>query len=358
MYGTTKGPTALTPAAVERLGSWLAEQSSHFRGPITSTALISGGRSNITTELVDASGARFVLRRPPDGAHLDNAHDMLREARTISAVTRAGVAAPEVIAQSDATSVIGVPFFVMRFVEGSVLATPEAARAAGIAGDPARAEALARSLVSTLVAIHTVEIDAVGLTDMRRRSTYVARQLRRFTGSLSRLDASPARDRLLALGDLLSGAAPAERSVRLVHGDYKLGNVIVHAPAEDGAGSPTVAAVLDWELASTGDPAADVGWLVASWAQPGDGPWLVPPATIEGGFGSRDDIAEHYVQASGQDLPDLDFYVAFAYWRWSAINLGTRQRFVDGGGSGGAIDLPALDAQVDWQLDRVAELLH
>jgi aminoglycoside phosphotransferase (APT) family kinase protein len=344
----------LEPATIDRLGTWLSEQSPQlprFQGPIVSTSLISGGRSNLTSELVDSAGQRFILRRPPGGGHQGNAHDMLREARTIAAVSKAGVAAPEVIAQTDDSSVIGVPFFVMSFVDGHVLATADAARTLGIAWHPSRARRVAQSLAGALAAIHALDIDAAGLSDMRRRGSYVERQLRRFTGSVSRLPASEERDRQVKLGETLSAAAPAEQSVGLLHGDYKLGNVIVRA---DGS----VAAVLDWELASTGDPAADVGWLVASWAQPGDGRWLVPPATVAGGFPSRDEIAGMYAEAAGlpgSSVQHLDFYVAFAYWRWSAINLGTRQRNRDGTGSGSPIDLDALNDQIHWQLDRVAD---
>lgn len=345
-------PTAglLLSPHVEPLGALLAEQSVQFCAPIVHVELIQGGRSNLTFLVVDSEGANFVLRRPPAGAHPGNAHDVLREARIMSCLWQAGLPLPQVIAQSQDPAVIGVPFFVMRFIDGWVLSRPEDGAALGIQHDRGRGEHIARSLVTTLAEIHDVDLDAVGLTDMRRRGSYVERQLRRFSGSVERLPESGARDRLLRMRNDLASAVPDEGDVRMLHGDFKLGNIIV-SDAGDAV------AVLDWELASTGDPAADLGWLVASWAQPGDGRWLVPPATLGGGFPDRNEVAAIYEEVAGRDLGHLDYYVAFAYWRWSAINLGTRQRFLDGTGAGAHLDIDALDDQVSWQCDRATELL-
>jgi aminoglycoside phosphotransferase (APT) family kinase protein len=251
-----------------------------------------------------------------------------------------------VLATCEDTTVLGAPFYVMTYVAGTVLTRPEEAAELGLTADPERARLMATRVVETLRAVHAVDLDEVGLGDLRRRGSYVARQVKRLGASVDGLPDSPDKVRALALRERLVALAPDEQRVTLIHGDYKLGNLML---AADG----TVAAILDWELCSTGDPLADVGWLIASWAQPGDGPWLVPPATSSGGFPDRAALASWFPEA---DAGSRDFYVAFAYWRWSAINLGTRRR-AESGQSGAPIDLAALDAQVDWQLSRVAELL-
>ena len=320
----------------------VAERVPGLRPPLDIVP-IQGGRSNLTLLLRDAGGDRYVLRRPPLGAQPGTAHDVLREGRIVAALAGTGVPVAPVVGSDGTDDVVGAPFFVMRYVDAAVLSTPDDAHAAGIPGDR-----LATALAGTLAELHTVDLDAVGLGGLRRPGGYPARQLRRLSRGLDH-DARARFPMLEPVRDRLAAAVPPQAADRLVHGDYKLGNVMV-----DPGGA--VRAVLDWELTSVGDPLADVGWLVASWAEPGDGPWLVPPATLAGGFPGRAELAAAYAEAAGRDLADLDYYVALAYWRWSCINAGTRRRYL-AGTTPGELDLAALDAQVGWQLDRAYELL-
>jgi aminoglycoside phosphotransferase (APT) family kinase protein len=320
---------------------WLTERMSELTPPLRAVKL-PGGRSNLTFKLIDATGRSLVLRRPPLGAGAGTAHDVQREGRIMSNLGASGVPVPRVIGSTADVAVVGAPFFVMEFVDGEVMTDPNSLQA-----NAAALERVPQAMVETLHAISSVELESVGLDDMRREDSYVERQLR---GMLRRV--KPDLDRLPLLAsvhDALRAQAPAKTGSRMIHGDFKLGNVIV-------ADSGDVRAVLDWELASTGDPLADIGWLVASWAEPGDGPWLVPPATSGGAFCSRSELAQKCATVFSRDLHDLDYYVAFAFWRWSCINVGTRQRHVVGT-TPGKLDLAALDGQVSWQLERAADLL-
>jgi aminoglycoside phosphotransferase (APT) family kinase protein len=332
------------------LGDWLAATVDGFAGPVTDVRKLATGRSNLTYVLTGGDGTRYVLRRPPEGVGSSGrGHDVLREARVIDGLGPTGLPVPRVLATCHDAELIGAPFFVMDFVDGAVLTRPTDADSTGLTSDRSRAERATKALVGTLGDIHAVDLTAVGLDDLRRPGTYVERQLRRLGASVAGLPDSPGRDDLLALQEPLRAAAPPEQQVALLHGDYKLGNLMLD-PA-----SLSVAAVLDWELCSTGDPLADVGWLIASWAQPEDGRWLVPPATAAGGFPSRDDLAGWLADPT-RPARDLDYYVAFAFWRWSAINLGTRRRAMQGT-TGGEVDVDALDAQVAWQLSAAAQRL-
>jgi aminoglycoside phosphotransferase (APT) family kinase protein len=343
--GDADPQTASIPRSAE-LEPWLRDQVQGVRLPLDRIEMLASGRSNLTYVLTDAAGSRYVLRRPPHATPPGAGHDVLREARVVHGLEPTGLPLPRVLATCEDPAVIGAPFYVMTYVAGTVLTQPEDAAELGLTTDPERARVMATRVVESLRAVHAVDLDEVGLGGLRRRGSYVARQVKRLGASVEGLPDSLDKVRALALRERLLALAPEEQRVTLLHGDYKLGNLML---AADGS----IAAILDWELCSTGDPLADIGWLIASWAQPDDGPWLVPPATSSGGFPDRAALISRFPEGGSESL---DFYVAFAYWRWSAINLGTRRR-VESGQSGAPLDLAALDAQVDWQLGRVAELL-
>ena len=305
-------------------------------GPLT-VARIAGGHSNLTYRVTDTAGATWALRRPPTGMVLATAHDMGREWRFLSALadTPVPVAAP--VALCTDPDVIGAEFYVMGFVDGDVLGD----EASGHRLEPAARHAAGLDAVDVLAALHAVEPDAVGLADLRRPGSYLERQLRRWhrqvhastVPDLAVIDA--AHDRLAKRAARL----PASE-VRIAHGDFRLGNLAV---APDGR----VRAVFDWELASLGDPLADLGWIVASWARPGD----PVPATIAGpslveGYPERDELVVRYAQRSGRDVSDLDFYVAFARWRSACIGAGVYSRYV-GGVMGPGEHTDALAARLD-----------
>jgi aminoglycoside phosphotransferase (APT) family kinase protein len=219
-------------------------------------------------------------------------------------------------------AVNGAPFYVMEFVEGPVLRGLAEAEAF-----PEEADrwAIGERVADTLVAIHAVDPDAVGLGDLGRKQDYVARQLRRWQGQWekSKTRELPVVDRV---HERLSARIPEQGPATLVHGDYRLDNMILTDSGE-------VAAVLDWELCTLGDPLADVGQLVVYWADPAEeNPiGLGQPANLAPGFPTREELIARYAERSGRDLSDLDFYVALGYWKLAVIIEGVYRRYRDGG---------------------------
>lgn len=298
---------------------WLQARTA-LTPPVTFT-VIEGGRSNLTYTVTDAAGNRLILRRPPLHGVLESAHDMGREHRIITALAGTDVAVPGTIGYEPDPAVTGAPFYVMHHVEGAVLR--DAGTAADLLPEPLRRMA-SEAVVDTLVRLHRVDPDAVGLGDLARREAYIARQLKRWHGQLQQT-----RTRELPLLDevhaRLAADIPPQGPATIVHGDYRLDNLIL-APL-----TGEVAAVLDWELTTLGDPLADLGLLLVYWAEPGDRmiPLLDSP-TLLPGFASRTELAERYAARSGRDLTHLDFYVAFGYWKLACILEGVYSRYASG----------------------------
>jgi len=302
------------------VGAWFAANVPEARPPLT-FELIAGGRSNLTYLVRDAGSGRFVLRRPPLHGILPSAHDMGREHRIIAALHPTPVPVPRPLGLCQDETVTGAPFYVMEYVDGVVprdRATTEAAVPEALRG------AAARSLVEVLVTLHQVDLDAVGLGQLGRRDGYLERQLRRWgrQWEQSRTRDLPVVDQV---GARLAARIPPQGPATIVHGDYRLDNVIL-SPA-DGS----VRAVLDWELCPLGDPLADIGLLLVYWTEPGDPlePLRDPPTTLPG-FPSRATLAAAYVAASGRDLSDLDYYLAFGYWKLAVILEGVHARSAAG----------------------------
>jgi aminoglycoside phosphotransferase (APT) family kinase protein len=296
--------TSLTGIDPGSLQAWLAEHVGGVTPPL-SYQRIAGGRSNLTFTVTDAAGRRLVLRRPPLHSQLPTAHDMGREHRIQAALAPAPV--PEMLGHCADESVIGAEFYVMGYVDGLVVRSRH--DAAELTETARRAAAF--ELVDTLVALHRIEPDDVGLGDLSRRSGYIERQLARWSKQwqAQKTRELPAMEEAHAA---LAAQVPEQGGARLVHGDYRLDNVLLSPEGE-------IRAVLDWELATLGDPLADVGMLLVYWAQPDD--WVVPlgdAASLAPGFPSRDEPVARYRAGTGTDA-GLDFYVAFAYWRIAAI---------------------------------------
>ncbi len=281
---------------------------------------IAGGRSNLTYRVSDSAGRRWALRRPPLGRRLSSAHDMAREHRIISALQGTPVPVPPVAGFCDDEAVNGAPFYVMEFVEGPILRTRAEAEAEF--GEAER-RAIGERVVDTLVAIHAVDPDAAGLGDLAKREDYVARQLHRWHGQWerSKMAELPLIDELHRR---LAARIPAQGAATIVHGDYRLDNMILTPAGE-------VAAVLDWELCTLGDPLADVGMLLVYWAQEGDefAP-LYDAATTAPGFPTREEVRERYAERSGRDLAEIDYFVALGYWKLAIILEGVFARFLAG----------------------------
>ncbi len=308
----------------DEVAGWLAGRVD-LSPPITAS-LIAGGHSNLTYRVTDATDRSWVLRRPPLGHVLATAHDVAREARIISALRTTDVPVPPVVGVSADDAVNGAPFYVMDFVEGTVVRSLADAE---LLAPEVRARA-GRSIVEVLARIHAVDVDAVGLGDLARRDGYIERQLKRWQGQLE----ASMRPELPDLSELsleLAARIPDQGPAAIVHGDYRLDNCMIDA-------SGGIAAVLDWEICTLGDPLADVGLLLVYWGDP-DGPQalLTPPPTLAEGFGRPADVLEAYAAASGRDLSTIDFYVAFGYWKLFCIVAGVYKRYVEGamGGEGG-----------------------
>jgi aminoglycoside phosphotransferase (APT) family kinase protein len=288
-----------------------------LEGPLRAS-LVTGGRSNLTYLLTDGV-QRWVLRRPPLGHVLQTAHDMGREYRVLAALhpTDVPVPRPVVLAPPE---ILGAPFYVMEFADGEIYRTERQLNE--LSG--ARADALADGLVDTLARLHGVDVQAVGLADLGRPDGYLERQLRRWG---KQLEASHTRDlpALDQLGAELARDVPVPQRASLVHGDYRLDNVVVD-PA-----SGAVRAILDWEMATLGDPLADLASTVVWWdgIVGLDSPVAAVPGEVAA-FPGRERLVQRYAERSGLELSRLSWYEAFAFYKIAAIFEGIHYRHVQG----------------------------
>lgn len=313
--------------------------------------LLAGGHSNLTYKVTAPDGAVFVLRRPPTGHVLATAHDMAREHKIISGVARAGgVPVPRALGLCTDESVNEAPFYVMDYVEGVVL--DEAAKVDEHFPSVTQRRAIGDHVIDILASLHAIDADRVGLGDLGRKEAYLERQLRRWRkqweGSKTR--ELPAMEEV---ADRLERDKPAQIGSSIVHGDYRLGNMLTGADAR-------VAAVLDWELCTLGDPLADVGYVMNNWAAPGEpGPTnrgAAQAPTQAGGFPSREEFLSRYAELTGRDVSRVDYYRAFQYWRLAAIVEGVLNRYLKGV-MGGEADTDDFRAQVDALSESALELL-
>jgi aminoglycoside phosphotransferase (APT) family kinase protein len=298
-----------------RFATWFDDVSpGEIGGPVRGR-LISGGRSNLTYEVSDGTRT-WVVRRPPLGHVLATAHDMGREYRVITALRDTDVPVPLTYALCTDPDVLGAPFYVMSKVDGVPYRTADQLAEVG----PIRARAIAEHMIGTLAVLHAVPPAEVGLADFGRPEGFLARQVRRWK---QQLDAS--RTRPLAgideLHALLAADPPDGSPPSIVHGDYRLDNVLVDADDK-------VAAVVDWEMATLGDPLTDVGLLVVyqQMDRLGDGPM----ASAAPGYPSVPEVLDLYAARSGRDLSDLGFYIALASFKAAVILEGIHFRYVHG----------------------------
>jgi len=291
--------------------------------------LLSGGRSNLTY-LVSGGGRKggqsWVLRRPPLGHVLPTAHDMAREHRVLAALADTDVPVPRPFALCEDPDVNGAPFYVMEYREGVVL---EADLPEGFASSAEQRRRASLALVDTLVALHAVDFEKLGLGDFGRPAGYLERQVRRWTQQWQRSKTAelPVVDELLRR---LGKALPESSAPSIVHGDYRLGNM-----ALDRDDPGRVLAVFDWEMATLGDPLADLGYTLIYWAEPGDpegrqGVGSLPRVTRHPGFLSRAELVEEYARRSGRDVHAVDFYRALALTKLAVISEGIWARHLQG----------------------------
>ncbi|HEY3828105.1 MAG TPA: phosphotransferase family protein [Solirubrobacteraceae bacterium] len=281
---------------------------------------IGEGHSNVTYLIERADGSELVLRRPPRPPLPPSAHDVVREARLLRALKETPARVPEVLAVGEDAAIIGSPFYVMEKIAGEpiVFSVPDAL------DNPAERERIAQELIEALVEIHAVDWRAVGLEGFGKPTGYLERQLRRFGGlwEINKTREIPAVQRVT---EWLQAHIPESGPATIVHGDYRLGNTMYTPDA------PThLAAVLDWEMATIGDPLADLGYLCMMWSEPGDPPGGLRDAlgrvTRAEGFPTRAGLIARYEELSGRSMHELRWYVTLAVWKSVVFMEGNYKR--------------------------------
>jgi aminoglycoside phosphotransferase (APT) family kinase protein len=291
-------------------------------GPVHARRIGDGGGSNFTF-LLERGDEQFVLRRPPRPPLPPSAHDMVREAGLQTAIRDAGFdRLAEIVAVCEDESVLGVPFYVMRFLDGDVI-TRELP--AGLETEESRRR-LGLDLVDTLVEIHAADVSTPGLVAFARPGSYLERQVRRFAQlwELNQTRELPAVDEV---GRYLTAHIPEPLPSTVVHGDYRLGNMMV-APND-----PTrILAVLDWEMGAIGDPRADVGYLLSTYSEPNGRISALgsSPVTAAAGFPSRAELAARYAERSGRDVEPLPWFEALALWKAAVFCEAIYGRYIRG----------------------------
>jgi aminoglycoside phosphotransferase (APT) family kinase protein len=352
-----------------RLAAWLNDHVPGGPLELTDIQLIAGGRSNLTYRLTvsepgpepgaepgaepgpepgaepgpepgaapgtGAEGTRLlVLRRPPLGHVLPTAHDMSREFRVLSALAGTRVPVAPLVASCTDVEVIGAPFYVMEYVPGVVLRTRNDTKDL----TEAQAAELSRHLAEMLAAIHGVDVNQVGLGDLGRGAGYLRRQLDRWQRQWE-LSVTEERPGYTQLVERLTAALPAETEgqTTLVHGDYRLDNALVMLNPR-----PRITAVVDWEMATLGDPLADLGLTLVYWTEDGEEGWLTPAgspagtrgvtadATASPGFWTRAEFAAEYARLTGRDVSRIGYYVAFGYFKLAVVLEGIHARYQQG----------------------------
>jgi aminoglycoside phosphotransferase (APT) family kinase protein len=349
-----------SPNAIElpNVARWFADELPDRGRPVAARAML-GGRSNLTFQLELDDGTSVVLRRPPMAGVTHTAHDVHREYRVQSALTNGGIPVPRPLGYCPDTSMIGAPFFIMEVVTGSVLRDARDARDMR----PPIARRLGALLADTLADIHSVDVEALGLGGLGRPDGYLNRQLRCWSQrwehasfALRDAEATPEFVRLVAR---LENRMPRRSRVGLLHGDYRLDNAIVQV-----AETPRIAAVLDWELSTLGDPLADLGLTLVHWSVieelRAEGIPLEASAVAGCAFGSGADFAQRYADRSGLDLSQLDFYLGLGCVKLAAVLSGVIARAVQTSGSvempGYAAAIPALLRRAHAFLDHPGEV--
>jgi len=324
-----------------RLVGWIGGSLGGEPAELEDIQLIAGGRSNLTYRLTISGpgGERvLVLRRPPLGHVLPTAHDMSREYRVLSALAGTDVPVAGPVAFCADADVIGAPFYLMEYVPGVVL---RSRRDTAALTEQQNAD-LSERLADMLAAIHGVDTEAVGLSGLGRGAGYLTRQLARWQRQweLSNRREVPGYDDLVAR---LTATLPPEGETTLVHGDFRLDNVLVSLSPR-----PRISAVVDWEMATLGDPLADLGLTLVYWTEEGEEGWLAPAreiretaepqrtrgvstdATASPGFWSRAEFAAEYARLTGRDVSRIGYYVAFGYFKLAVVLEGIHARYQQG----------------------------
>lgn len=331
------------------ISAWIRKTVEGFEPPYTFD-LVAGGRSNLTYIVSDATQQKIVLRRPPTSHVLPTAHDMTREFKIISALARTDVPVPSPIALCADPHVTSNPFYLMQYVPGNVLS--DADETSRLFDHHQRA-ALSKDFISILATIHTLDPETTGLADLGKRQGYIERQLNRWYTQYENSSALVDHE-VIAIEDVyrhLSSSIPTQQTTSIVHGDFRLDNAIISNEAE-------VVAVIDWEIATLGDPLADLGLLMVYWTQPGDVNPPLPSVTALPGFSSRVEICSRYESITRYDLSDLPYYEAFGYWKLACILEGVYSRYMSGAEAGDKSDVTSFRSQVEMLSKKASETLE
>lgn len=337
---STGDPIGWNRAAVE---SWVSERVPTLRAPWTWTQL-QGGHSNLTYR-VDGADGSAVVRRPPLGTLLPKAHDMGREWAYLSALADTEVPVAEPLAFCEDTTITGAHFYVMSLVDGRTMYDRSEV------DDWVPLEhrmTMAESWIDTLAALHSLDPDDIGVGELARRSGYVERQLRTWYGSWTASAEAAAMDdpEIHALHDALVASVPEPQANTVVHGDYGTHNVMFTSSGQ-------VAAVVDWEIATLGDPLADLGYSLNAWARPDD-PLLENPdfTTLAEGFPGREHLIARYGERTGRDLSELPWYLTFNAFKTACILHGVYARYRNGQKAIEAEDLALLQDRTNRAIQR------
>ena len=327
------------------LTHWLDDERPGLRqGPIDGE-LIAGGKSNLTYRITDGVSV-WALRRPPLAHVLPSAHDMAREFRVISALGVTDVPVPAAHALCADPEVLGAPFYLMSFVDGVVFDQPE--RLAALT--PELARQACEVLVDTLLELHSIDPADIGLGDFGRPDGYLARQVKRWHAQWQASETAP-RPELDQVVQRLTATMPAQGAPAIVHGDYRLTNVIYRRDVSD------IAAVVDWEMATLGDPLADLGLLCVYWSELDTSTGgALPTATDGPPFPPVGELVDRYAARSGLDVSALPWYTAFGYFKLAVIAEGIHYRFLQGKTVGSGFE--GMGAVVPELVARGLETLH
>ena len=328
---------------VDKVENWIAENIESLTPPFKWTRL-EGGHSNLTYQLEDQKGEMAVIRRPPQGELLPKAHDMSREWALISALGPTGVPVPAALGFCESPDITGAWFYVMGHINGHPLYNSEDTEQ--WVPEPQRRK-MAFHFIDVLAALHTVDPDEVGLGELGKRDSYVARQLKTWYRSWnSSIEPAEYDDqRVHDLQAFFLKHLPDQGPIKVVHGDYGPHNVLVGPDC-------TIHAVVDWEISTLGDPLADLAYALNPWPDPTDPePPLPEAAFAPPGFPTRTELAARYAAASGRDLSNLDYYIGFNRWKSAAILHGVYARYCEGKKSTEGIDLEEMRERVGRTID-------
>ena len=334
------GPEGYQVEAVEK---WISENVDNLSPPFKWTRL-EGGHSNLTYQLEDTDGKYAVIRRPPQGELLPKAHDMSREWALISALSKTDVPVPAAYGFCESPDVTGAWFYVMGLINGHPLYSSEDTERL-IPED--KRKVMSGSFIDVLADLHAVDPDEVGLGDLGKKDNYIGRQLKTWYRSwMASIEPADFDDpRVHELQEFFLNHMPDQGPARVVHGDYGVHNCLVGPDCK-------IAAVVDWEISTLGDPLADLAYALNVWSDPTDPEPPAPEsATSPTGFHTRTELAQRYQEKTKRDLSQLDYYVGFNRWKSACILHGVYARYCEGKKSTEGIDLEEMRERITRTID-------